>query len=696
VIATSAPDQGGTVTITAGGQSLRYTPAAGFNGTEQFSYTVSDSLGQISTAVATVHLQPGAQSDDVASFIVETLAADGVTPINTIPAGQPFQVRVSVDDLRDLSILQDPGLGSAYLDLLYTDGLVATVPGSPGSGFSFDIEFGPLFSSVLTGDATTPGLLDEIGGTQSGLGTPFTGTQELFTVTMLAVNPGIAEFVADPADTALSDVVLLNPSDNELTPQEIFFGRRQLTIVPSGSDFTFAVDDSYPDQIDSAGNPIVPGSGAVLDVLANDNRGPTGEVEIVNIGAASNGTPVLDDNGTPLNPNDDFIVYTPAATFNGVDQFSYTILSADGIQSTAQVTVTVGNAADDDLVDILLNVLDENGDPVEELEVGQPFQLEIMVDDLRDPMFGEARGVFAAYMDLLYDFALAEPLDTTDNRLGFDVLFGADFDPDVAVGDALVPGLVNEFGTFQTTSQGAGDPLQSDPVLLARIDMIAKAPGLLEVIADPADVSPFQDTLLFEPPDVVPIDRIRYDVAEVVISSGGEGESPFQNGRLRWDVNDDSAVSPIDALLVLNRLNRGGEGEGGSGGGGDDPSVYWDVNGDTRMSPIDALQVINYLNRGGSLSGEGEGAALVSPLGGAAGDVLATPAGEAASFSDAVDSVFGDLGSSDEDGPVGDSFASRHAAGVAPYCMPELGGSGDASDDDDEDDNFDWVEDTLN
>lgn len=688
IIATSAGSAGGTIQITSGGQSIRYTPAAGFAGTEQFTYTVSDTAGEVSSAEVTVHLQPGAQADDLASFIVETFANDGVTPINTIPAGERFKLRVSVDDLRNLTGIQGAGLSAAYLDLLYTDGLVSTVASSvSGSGFPFEVSFGPLFSVVQTGDTLTPGMLNEIGATQSGLGTAFTGQAELFTITMLAVSPGIAEFVADPADAQVSDTVLLNDPTRELTPSEIRFGRRQLTIVPSNSNFTFAVDDSYPDQLDSNNAPIVAGTPARLNVLANDNRGPSGVIEIVSVGAPASGSVTVNDNGTPSNTSDDFLSYRANNGFVGVDQFTYTILSGDGIQSTAQVTVTVGNAAADDLVEILFNVTDLDGNAItadNPLQVGEQFNLEIFVDDLRAPAFGQARGVFAAYMDLLYNSTLAQPAPAAaDNavgqRLGFEVSFGDQFSEDPAVGDDLVPGLINEFGTFQTTAQGSGDPLQSDPVLLATVTMVALAPGNLRITADPADVSPFQDTLLYEPPDVVPISRIRYDVATVTISGGGgsgEGESPYQNGRDRMDVNDDGSVSPIDALLVLNRLNRGGEGEGDDGSSGGN-RVFWDVNGDTRMSPIDALQVINHLNRSGSsAASEGEDA---PPFG------LASGANSAAGFASAADAVFGEIGGGEGEGLLVGGSAARVAPGSGQTSDYVLAGS-DEDDDEEQSD----------
>src|SRR5207248_1103548 len=45
--------------------------------------------------------------------------------------------------------------------------------------------------------------------------------------------------------------------------------------------------------------------------------------------------------GTPADPRDDFIVYTPAAGFSGADGFTYTVADGHGHSSSARVTVTV-------------------------------------------------------------------------------------------------------------------------------------------------------------------------------------------------------------------------------------------------------------------------------------------------------------------------------------------------------------------
>ena len=56
------------------------------------------------------------------------------------------------------------------------------------------------------------------------------------------------------------------------------------------------------------------------------------------------------------------------------------------------------------------------------------------------------------------------------------------------------------------------------------------------------------------------------------------------------DVNADTFITPLDALLVINQLGARTASINPS------PSMYYDVNGDGAISPLDALLVINALS----------------------------------------------------------------------------------------------------
>jgi hypothetical protein len=289
------------------------------------------------------------------------------------------------------------------------------------------------------------------------------------------------------------------------------------------------------------------------------------------------------------------VLYTPNSGFSGTDQFTYMIQDPRGFSSIARVTLQVGSASADDQVKMRLEVTDLNGVPVDQVTVGSKFQLRGYVQDLRS--VGSDLGVFAAFQDILYDSGLVS-VNTSGNALGFDVVWSSNYNQ-VVSGDIRNKNLINEVGSVQngTESLGNGELLQFT------ITLTANKAGTAQFIGDPADISPFHDTLLFNPPEVVPFNAIRYIADSVVIvggSGGGSGEG-WTNPSNRFDVNNDGFVSPIDALLVINSLNAGGSRP--LGGEGEAGKIYFDVNSDGAISPVDALQVINVLNSG---SGEGE------------------------------------------------------------------------------------------
>ncbi|WP_287416927.1 GEVED domain-containing protein, partial [Oceanithermus sp.] len=69
-----------------------------------------------------------------------------------------------------------------------------------------------------------------------------------------------------------------------------------------------------------------------IDVLANDDFGGdgpgSGAISVTT--PPAHGTATVDDGGTPNDPTDDTIVYTPDPDYNGPDSFSYQICDSDG------------------------------------------------------------------------------------------------------------------------------------------------------------------------------------------------------------------------------------------------------------------------------------------------------------------------------------------------------------------------------
>ncbi len=81
----------------------------------------------------------------------------------------------------------------------------------------------------------------------------------------------------------------------------------------------------------------------------------------------------------------------------------------------------------------------------------------------------------------------------------------------------------------------------------------------------------------------------------------------YNNPIRQFDVNNDTHVTPLDALIIISDLNNNGSRLLGSGIVGDDggsffaasdtpPKRFIDVNGDGAVTPLDALTVIHKLN----------------------------------------------------------------------------------------------------
>lgn len=598
IISVTQPDKGGQISIATGGKSLRYTPLRSFGGTEFFTYTVADGAGNQSSAQVTLHTLPGDRADDDIQIrlVARDLAGNAIT---AIPQGQMFKIDVMVDDLRFDAANPGSAAGvfAAFTDLLYDLQLVSTVGGQAG-GLNFNVEFFNQYVNGRSGDASVPGIIDEFGSFFEGSQMNRSEPTLLASVTFEARSPGIASFMPDPADTVpASDSLLFDTPSSAVPRERIQYLGTDLEIVGDGAEFPVAVDDSVPQTFTrgSIQNPI--------DVLSNDLPGSTGSISIVGFDAATTngGQVALNGAGTAL-------LYTPRSDFDGADQFTYTIQDTRGIQSAATVTVRVGAADANDIVELKLQATDVNGSPIDQITVGSQFQLRGYVQDLRTS--GPDLGVFAAYEDVLYSSSLVSPVTSTTNdpNLGFQVSFGPNYQR-VREGDVRTLGVINEIGAVSTVDT----PLGNGEQLLFVVTLTANSVGTASFIADPSDISPLHDTLTYEPVSPVPFDQISYGFDSlVIVSSGGSGSGEgYHNSANALDVNADGFVSPIDALSVINRLNKGDSGLlGGAGEGEEGAQLYIDTNDDGYLSPIDALLVINHLNIGGS--GEGEGADLLS------------------------------------------------------------------------------------
>jgi hypothetical protein len=316
-----------------------------------------------------------------------------------------------------------------------------------------------------------------------------------------------------------------------------------------------AVDDDFVVRRNSIDNQ--------LNVLTNDTLPPGLNTFIASVGPASAGGSVR------IAPTGGSLIYTPQPGFTGTETLVYTLQDRNGLTDSALVTVFV----QPDLATIRLGAAMIDGTPITSVTVGQSFLLQGFVQDL-SPVAG---GIFAAYLDVVYPGTAAS--------VNGQITYGDDF-PNGRSGSTSVAGLIDEVGAFDGLDQ-----LGPNEALLFSVPMRADQAGTFTFSTNPADVLPQHNVLLFDRDDPVPTDQIEFRTLSLSIVQALAAKT---NPRNAMDVNDDTSISPLDALLVINELNGSTLAARAEG---ESSALYLDVSADGSVSPLDALLVINELNR---------------------------------------------------------------------------------------------------
>ncbi|MGE0759878.1 MAG: hypothetical protein AB7O38_22880, partial [Pirellulaceae bacterium] len=183
----------------------------------------------------------------------------------------------------------------------------------------------------------------------------------------------------------------------------------------------------------------------------------------------------------------------------------------------------------------------------------------------------------------------------------------------VTVSDTLPAGLTFDGATSSAECSAVGQVITCNVGTLVINDIVTRTLGVL------VDGGLARRTQLVnsaavdgDGPDPAPAN----DTSSVtVVVNVTPDPFPWQNVRDPFDVNNDRAVTPIDALVVVNELNvpkfRNTLGQLPL-----PPPVpthpFLDVSGDNFVVPGDVLQIVNFLNSLAGGEGEGESAAAAS------------------------------------------------------------------------------------
>ncbi len=370
---TFAPDVGETLTITAVTQpangsvsftagSVSFTPNAGFNGVTAFTYTISDGNGGSDTATVTVTVStnnpPTANNDsitvdeDSGATVVNVLANDSTAP--------------DVGETLTVTAVTQGSLGSVSL----VGGVVSYTPNADANGadsFTYTISDGNGGTDTATVSVTINPVDDG----------PAVANDDVATVDEDSSNNAIdvlANDTADPDDNSL-EVIAVGAASNgstaftaggvTYTPNADYCGADSFGYTVNGGDTALVsvtvtcIDDGAAVANDDSAT-VDEDSSNAINVLANDTADPDdNSLEVIAVGAASNGSTAFTAAG---------VSYTPNANYCGADSFGYTVNGGD----TALVSVSVTCINDAPTTSGIGNQVSDEGDSVS-LDVNAAF-----------------------------------------------------------------------------------------------------------------------------------------------------------------------------------------------------------------------------------------------------------------------------------------------------------------------------------
>ncbi len=379
-ITITTPPANGTASVDDNGtpndptdDEIVYTPNPNYNGADAIIYEICDANGDCDTAivnitVAPVNDVPLAEADNatvneddtnvsIPVLVNDTFGGDGPSTGTITITTPPTNGTASVDDNgtpndpTDDEIVYTPnpnynGADAIIYEICDANGdcdtAIVNITVAPVN----DVPLAEADNATVNEDDTNVSIPVLVNDTFGGDG-PSTGT---ITITTPPTN-GTASVddngtPTDPTD----DEIVYTPNPNYNGPDAIIYeicdangdcdtAIVNITVAPVNDVPLAEADNATVNEDDT--NVSIP-------VLVNDTFGgdgpSTGTITITT--PPTNGTASVDDNGTPTDPTDDEIVYTPNPNYNGADAIIYEICDANGDCDTAIVNITVAPVND--------------------------------------------------------------------------------------------------------------------------------------------------------------------------------------------------------------------------------------------------------------------------------------------------------------------------------------------------------------
>jgi subtilisin-like proprotein convertase family protein len=354
IIAVGTPSQG---QATIAGDTVQYIPTLNLYGTDSFTYTISDgALSATATVAVTINPVNDAPTlDAIANRTIDEDAGEqtvSLTGISTGAANEDQTILITAQSSNEALIPHptitytspdatgalrftpvDDGWGSATIDLTVSDGVSTTVR-------AFVVTVNAVNDAPTAGDIalvtdedvpvqvapfpTYANDVDDVIVTVSSLGSPTLGAVTTDGATIF-YTPTLNLFGTDTFAYTVRDAGGLQAT------------ARITVTINSVDDPPAAVNDTATTNEDT---PVT------ISVLANDSDAEGAPLTLVAVGTPTLGQVTI--SGTTLR-------YTPTLNLFGTDTFTYTV-SDGGLQSTANVVVTINSVDDPPTLDPIADV----------------------------------------------------------------------------------------------------------------------------------------------------------------------------------------------------------------------------------------------------------------------------------------------------------------------------------------------------
>ncbi len=388
----------------------------------------------------------------------------------------------------------------------------------------------------------------------------------------------VVTYCTEPDNEVILDVSNSVPLGSNVSWNQPFSGDELMPLVLAGD-----IPTNYIATVDRAGcSTNLPGFVVVcmlrpfvlvddlistnggLDVPVYDNDIDVPDTGVLTVSDPANGTVMVNDSGTPDDPSDDIITYTPDIGFSGDDTFTYTITvtNTDGTTLTDTATVTVTVISDDTDRDGIPDSVDIDDDNDGILDLDEDLNIDGDNDPSTNPTDTDLDTI-PDYLDIDSDDDGIPDNVEAQPTIGYIAPDGVDSD-----GDGLqdVYEFGGDAGLTPVDTDGDGEPdyrdLDSDgdtvPDSIEAWDFDHNGVAdITYVLSDKendglSDGYEGESTIDFDPNDEIdnPADQLPNTDA---IGSDGEPETPYEVDYR--DINDDG-----DDIPTAEEYDQNGDG----------------------------------------------------------------------------------------------------------------------------------------